>query len=368
MTSERAETVGDLVDALERRFPSAWAEEWDRVGLIAGERHSPVEGVLVTLDATAESVTRAAATGAQVLVTHHPPYLNAPEAVVSGPGPAGTLEAALRLGVAVVSLHTNLDRAPEGASALASALGLTELEPVEPASEPVALIVTYVPPDSVEMVTSAMTGAGASRMIAPGDCTFARHDVRNLAGITDAGARNGAGEVRVEVVAPLSASASVLAAARCAHPARKEAVIACEGVRARGVARLGRVCKWRAGGVLSEFADHVSGTLGGRCRVWGDPMASIGRVAVVNGSAGSLMQYAVSAADTLIAGEVRYHDALAAAAAGLKIVEAGHDSTEWPLVSVIGTAVRQCMADTTAVTVEAARAGWWTTGDTHVRG
>src|SRR5574340_1080976 len=106
-------TVVELAAALERRFPAAWAEDWDRVGLIVGDVTARITGVLVTLDATAEAVRRAIESGANVLVTHHPPHLSAPEEVTACGGPAGTLEAALRLGVAVISLHTHLDRSPE---------------------------------------------------------------------------------------------------------------------------------------------------------------------------------------------------------------------------------------------------------------
>src|SRR5512145_2263389 len=80
MNSDRHVTVGALASALERRLPAQWAEEWDRVGLVIGDPKARATGVLVTLDATAEAVQRAVQRGASVLVTHHPPYLDVPEA------------------------------------------------------------------------------------------------------------------------------------------------------------------------------------------------------------------------------------------------------------------------------------------------
>ena len=164
MISDGQMTVGALAGALEDRFPSAMAEPWDRVGLIVGDPATEVAGVLVTLDATTEAVNRAVASGANVLVTHHPPFLEAPVRFVPAPGSAGTVAAALRQGCAVISLHTNLDRADEGASALAVALGLDVVEPLESDTEPVTLLTAMVPPEFEGAVRAAMEAAGAGRM------------------------------------------------------------------------------------------------------------------------------------------------------------------------------------------------------------
>jgi len=114
MSSDATVTVGSLVGMLEKEFDPAWAEAWDRVGLICGDPSAGVRGVLVTLDATAEAVERAVARGANVVVTHHPPFLEAPETYEPQPGPSGTLVAALAAGVSVASFHTSLDRSPAG--------------------------------------------------------------------------------------------------------------------------------------------------------------------------------------------------------------------------------------------------------------
>lgn len=364
MSSDDERTVGSLADALERRFPRAWSEEWDNVGLIVGERSTPVTGVLVTLDATAEAVARAAASGANVLVTHHPPYLGEP-LISAGPGPAGTIEAALRSGVGVISLHTNLDRSPEGATALVEALGLEAVAPLEMSPEPVSFIVTYAPAGAVGALRDAMAQAGAGRIGNYEACAFTSDGFGHFSPMAEADPAvedegSGVAETRIEMIAPREAAARVLDAAFRAHPYEEPVVVAVDGVRARGVARMGRVCSWRNGATVGELSAHVTATLGSACRVWGDPGATAGRIAVGNGSVGSLVPAALSVADTLIGGEVRYHDALAAAAAGLAVIEAGHDVSEWPMVDVLRNAVRQ-WRDDLPVTAEAPHAGWWTT-------
>lgn len=363
MSSER--TVGDAAAALERRFPAAWAEEWDNVGLVLGDAASYLTGIRISLNATAEAVTRCAEGGMNLLVTHHPPFLEPAGVPERAAGPAGAIEASIRLGVAVISLHTNLDRSPEGATALACALGLTPASPLESAAEPIVLVVTYAPAEAIDSLREAMTDAGAGRLGSYEACAFTSMGVghfRSLEGahpvMDDPGV--GVDEVRLEMIAPRHLAPAVLAAARLSHPYEEPVVLALEGVRARGVARMGRICSWRDDASLADLAAHVDTVLGSRCRVWGDPQRPVGRIAIGNGSVGSLIPEAQASADTLLGGEVRYHDALAAAASGLAIVETGHDVSEWPLVSVLERAITEWDADIPVV-AEAPSAGWWTT-------
>jgi len=361
MSDETAITAGTLADALDRRFPVAWAEPWDRVGLVIGDAAALVSSAFVTLDATSEAVMRASACGAQVLVTHHPPYLELPSRIVKGPGPVGTLEAAVRLGIAVISMHTNLDRAPEGAVALPALLGFDVHDPLESGVEDVALIVTYAPRSAADTLIGALSEAGAGRLGVYEHCAFFSEGTGRFSAL--AGARpsvpdpgQGVDELRIEMVSPREGAAAVLDAARRAHPYEEPVILALEGVRARGVARLGRVCTWSGGSTLGELAAHVSKTLDVPVRVWGEDARGVRRIAVANGSAGSLVPAATAAADVLVAGEVRYHDALGAASAGLALIEAGHDATEWPLVQLLADAVR-----------EAAPTGFGLTVDEHTR-
>ncbi len=97
-------------------------------------------------------------------------------------------------------------------------------------------------------------------------------------------------------------------------------------------------------------------------RVWGDPDIAVSKVATGTGSAGSLIGEAIAAgAQALVAGEVRYHDALDAMSAGLAIIELGHDVTEWPLVTLLHEAVNSIAElDPDRVHQCPATPGWWT--------
>lgn len=127
-TAGRSWTVGALEEALLRAFPADEAESWDRTGLVVGDRDCPVAKVAFALDPTVSAIREAAAMGANVLITHHPPFIVAPDAfspeasVVQSPG-AGVY-AAIRNGVALMCFHTALDVSAQAAHVLPSMFGL----------------------------------------------------------------------------------------------------------------------------------------------------------------------------------------------------------------------------------------------------
>lgn len=121
-------TVARLERALLARFPATDAEEWDRTGLTVGDPAVRVTGVAAALDPTLSAVRAAAEVEANVLLTHHPLFLNPPVAVSSDPQRGGMPGAAVfeaaRLGVACLSFHTALDVSAQAASVLPGMLRL----------------------------------------------------------------------------------------------------------------------------------------------------------------------------------------------------------------------------------------------------
>ena len=117
-------TVQDVYNYLDSRAPFATCEEWDNVGLLVGNPQQAVSGILVALDVTDSAINAAVATGANLIVSHHP-VIFAPLKAIVGDSIPYRLAAA---GIAVISAHTNLDRADGGVNdTLAALLGLTDV-------------------------------------------------------------------------------------------------------------------------------------------------------------------------------------------------------------------------------------------------
>lgn len=104
----------------------------------------------------------------------------------------------------------------------------------------------------------------------------------------------------------------------------------------------GRLCEVPAASTVGTLAALVGARLGVRTRVWGAADRPVGLAALAPGSGRSLVADAIGAgADVLVTGELRYHEASEALQAGLAIIEAGHDATEWPLTRALAAIVSQ---------------------------
>jgi dinuclear metal center YbgI/SA1388 family protein len=361
-------TVGALERLLDERFPYAWAEPWDRVGLLVGDRDAQVTKVFVSLDPTRGALTRAACAGANVLLTHHPAFLEPLSELTADGGPGSIALHAAAMGIALVACHTNLDRAPAGAAALPRAVGLTPGPPLEHGRQPVALVTLYAPGHAVPALIQQMAAAGAGRVGEYRACAFGAPGTGSYVAGQDTnpvigrpGDATSAEEVRLEMVCPPGNTSRVIDAARRAHPYEEPLIVVGEASIDRGVARLGRLCALPEPTTLGEFATRVSSALGVRPKVWGGTQAPVTLVATSSGSGGSVVDAAIAAgASVLLTGEVRYHVALDALAAGLAVIEAGHDVTEWPHVRVLADTLlrEESLADCVVADQPVRR--WWT--------
>mgnify|MGYP002916454187 FL=1 len=79
-SNERMMVVGELERELLRKMPASDACSWDRTGMLVGNPMDTVRGVAVALDPTIHAVEEAHAHGANVLLTHHPVFIDAPDA------------------------------------------------------------------------------------------------------------------------------------------------------------------------------------------------------------------------------------------------------------------------------------------------
>jgi len=358
--------VTDIVATIDEAFPRHWAEHWDNVGLLVGDPERVVEGVLVSLDPTPETLERAVESGANVLVTHHPVFLEPPARITPHDGRVAFFAA--DKGIALIAAHTNLDRAPVAAEVLPRILGLEPGDPLEDAHMTVSLVTVYVPPESERDIAAAMAAAGAGRIGEYRACSFATSGTGSFTPAPEAtplvgtaGEPSTAPETRLEMVAPPEAVGRVVTAARSAHPYEEPLITVADLRIARGTARMGRVCEINAPRSLKDFADEVARLFGVTPRVWGPPETCVRTVATATGSAGSLVSAAIRAtASVLVAGEVRYHDARVAISNGVAVIEIGHDVSEWPLVPLLAETVSSTPGlDPGLLTTERPRTAWW---------
>ena len=115
----------DVMTVLETIAPFDSAEAWDNVGLQVGDPGSEVNAILVALDPSYEVIRSAARTKTDLILTHHPLMFNPFSRLDLSQGVARKLAMIIRGRMNLVSMHTNLDKAPGGvADELAARLNL----------------------------------------------------------------------------------------------------------------------------------------------------------------------------------------------------------------------------------------------------
>lgn len=107
-------TVRDVLTVLEGAYPLSWAEDWDRVGLVVGDREQAVRRVLLAVDPTIAVARDAVDMHADLLVTHHPLLLRGASFLPADDGKGAVVTALIRAGIALWCGHTNVDRSDCG--------------------------------------------------------------------------------------------------------------------------------------------------------------------------------------------------------------------------------------------------------------
>jgi hypothetical protein len=202
-----------------------------------------------------------------------------------------------------------------------------------------------VPHSDAQPLIDALSGAGAGQIgdydraafTADGTGTF-----RPLAGANPAigsiGRIEEVPETMVQMVAPRSRRAQVVAAPRRAHPYEEPAfdvLELAEPPAAAGIGRGGgRVGDLSEETTLGRFAELVSATIpatAGGVRVAGDRDLPVRRVAVCGGAGDSLLDAATAAgADVYVSSDLRHHRAGEhLAAGGCALIDVAHWAAEW---------------------------------------
>ena len=126
-------TVRQVVEVLEQRYPPEIAADWDAIGLVCGSPDNWVTSIVFAVDPVLAVVQEAIDCGAEMIITHHPLFLHGVHSVAATTARGAVVEELIRNGISLYAAHTNADHARPGVSdALASALGVVDVQPIDP--------------------------------------------------------------------------------------------------------------------------------------------------------------------------------------------------------------------------------------------
>ena len=353
--TEAYPTVRQIAEALEAWAPPGSAQSYDNVGLQVGDPERPVRRALLALDLTPAVLEEARTLEAELIITHHPLLFRplrrlTPDSLVSS--------LALRLaasGIALYSIHTNLDAAPGGVSfALAAHLGLRDVQFLEKMGQALYKLVTFVPASHFEQVREALAEAGAGRIGNYEACAFATRGTGYFRPgdmarpfIGEPGKLESAEELRLEAEVARWDLPRVLAAMRAAHPYEEVAYDVYPVEQPYTRAGLGAIGRLEKPEPLRDFLQRVAERLQtDSLRYVGDPDAPVETVAVCGGAGADLIGRALAAgANAYVTADLTYHRFFEVLGNDgrprMALIDAGHYETEALTETLLATWLRQ---------------------------
>ncbi|MFD0616332.1 Nif3-like dinuclear metal center hexameric protein [Paenibacillus sp. GCM10027629] len=325
-----------VIQYMEQFAPKHYAVEGDKIGLQLGTLNKEIRNILVALDVTEEVVDEAIAKGVDLIIAHHA-IIYRPIAQLTTDSPMGKLyEKLIKHDIAVYIAHTNLDTAEGGVNDLmADALELqhcTCLEEIH--NDQLFKLVVFVPETDYEKVLRAVLDAGAGHIGKYSHCSFNSQGTGTfvpLEGtnpyIGSEGVMERVPEIRIETIVPQSIQRKVIQAMLKAHPYEEVAYdLYRMDLKGRSFG-LGRVGKLDQAITLDALVARVKERFDvPQVRVVGDLNREIKKVAVLGGSGSRYVKHALfRGADVLVTGDIDYHTAHDAIAAGIAVIDPGHN-------------------------------------------
>jgi len=310
--------IKEVIAALEAWAPRSLQEDYDNSGLQVGDPETEVNSALICLDCTEAVVEEAARSGCGLIISHHPVIFRGLKSL-SGKGYVErTILAAIKHGIALYAIHTNLDNVLTGVNAeIAARLGLKNTRVLDPRPSQLRKLSVFVPKERAGTVRTALFAAGAGRIGAYDECSFnveGQGTFRAGEGtdpfVGQRGVRHTEPEVRIEVIYHVPQERAILATMIEAHPYEEVAYDLIPLASSHpdiGSGLLGELDKPLN---ESDFLALVKAAFGLKVvrhtALLGKP---IQHVALCGGSGAFLINKAkMACADAYLTGDVKYHE------------------------------------------------------------
>lgn len=166
-------TINDVTHILEELAPLNYAEDFDNVGLLIGDKHAEVQGILVTLDTLENVVDEAISKKCNLIVSFHPIIFSGLKRITGKNYVERTVLKAIKNDIAIYAIHTALDNCPKGVNAkICEVLGLKNTRILIPQKNTIKKLTTYVPVENALDLKQHLFAAGAGEIGDYSSCSF----------------------------------------------------------------------------------------------------------------------------------------------------------------------------------------------------
>ncbi|MDX1773843.1 Nif3-like dinuclear metal center hexameric protein [Oceanihabitans sediminis] len=329
--------VQDVINHLEELSPLAYAEDFDNVGLLVGDKNTKVTGVLVTLDTLEDVVDEAIQENCNMIVSFHPIIFKGLKKLTGKTYVERVVMKAIKNDIAIYSMHTALDNSWQGVNhMICEKLELKNQNILIPQKQTIKKLTTFAPIKDAESIREALFNAGAGNIGNYSNCSFNTEGIGTFKGnehsnpvIGEKGKTHHETETQITVTFAKHAESSILKALFSAHPYEEVAyeIISLENTNQHiGIGMTGELENPIK---ETEFLQYLKTKMHTPCiRHSKLRNKNIKKVAVLGGSG----SFAISAAkalgaDILVTSDLKYHDFFTAENS-IVLADIGHYESE----------------------------------------
>lgn len=178
--------VKDVIAHLEALSPLAYAEDFDNVGLLVGNKNNTVTGILVTLDTLETVVDEAIENNCNLIISFHPIVFKGLKSITGKNYVERVVMKAIKHDIAIFAIHTALDNSMQGVNhMICEQLGLINQKILIPQSKTIKKLTTYAPKNEAETLREALFNAGAGHIGNYSNCSFNTEGIGTYQGNED---------------------------------------------------------------------------------------------------------------------------------------------------------------------------------------
>ncbi|WP_417875499.1 Nif3-like dinuclear metal center hexameric protein [Winogradskyella sediminis] len=329
--------IQDVINHLHNLAPLAYAEDFDNVGLLVGDKNETVSGILVTLDTLEAVVDEAIENNCNLIVSFHPIIFSGLKKLTGKTYVERVVIKAIQHNIAIFSIHTALDNALQGVnSIICDQLGLTNKKILIPQSGTIKKLQTYVPKANAEALRKSLFNAGAGDIGNYESCSFNVEGEGTYLGnensnpvLGEKGKLHIEKEIAISVTFKKHLESNVLKTLFDAHPYEEIAYEISTLDNTNQHIGIGMIGELNEEMTTEDCLKFIKDRMNTECIRHSKPLhTSIKRIAVLGGSGSFAISAAKAAkADILVTSDLKYHDFFSAENS-IVLADIGHYESE----------------------------------------
>ena len=310
--------IKDVIAQLETLAPLGYAEGFDNVGLLVGDKNTLVSGVLITHDTLEEVVDEAILKNCNLIISFHPIIFSGIKKFNGQDYVNRVVIKAIKHDIAIYATHTALDSVQNGVnSTICNQLNLSNRKTLIPKPDYIYKLTTYAPLKDAESLKNSLFEAGAGKIgnydncsfSVTGEGTFKGNEASNPV-IGEKGKLHREVEMQIQVTFEKHLKATILKALFANHPYEEVAYEVIQLENEHQNIGMGMIGELENAMDESEFLSFLKKQMNTECVKHSKLLGKkIKKVAVLGGSGSYAIQNARQQnADAYITADLKYHD------------------------------------------------------------